>query len=113
VEPVLDGLNRNLDTSQAMLEEVRALTESVRTLTDNPDTQNLPGTLNETLAELRTTLEGLSPGSTAYDELTGTLERFDALMRDLEPVAKTLSEQPNALIFDRPRGEDPQPRAPR
>ncbi|MGB8714504.1 MAG: intermembrane transport protein PqiB [Onishia taeanensis] len=113
VEPVLDGLNRNLAASRDMLEEVRALTESVKALTDNPDTQNLPGTLTSTLEELRTTLEGLSPGSTAYDELTGSLERFDALMRDLEPVAKTLSEQPNALIFDRPRGEDPQPRAPR
>ncbi|WP_136254347.1 intermembrane transport protein PqiB [Onishia niordana] len=113
VEPVLDGLNRNLAASRATLEEVQELTASVKTLTDNPDTQNLPGTLTSTLEELRVTLEGLSPGSTAYDDLTDTLERFDALMRDLGPVAKTLSEQPNALIFDRPRGEDPQPRAPR
>ncbi|WP_458524650.1 intermembrane transport protein PqiB [Onishia taeanensis] len=113
VEPVLEGLDRNLAASQAMLEEVKELTASVRTLTSHPDTQNLPGTLASTLEELRVTLEGLSPGSTAYDELTGTLQRFDALMRDLEPVAKTLSDQPNALIFDRPRGEDPQPRAPR
>ncbi|WP_168015617.1 intermembrane transport protein PqiB [Halomonas salinarum] len=113
VEPVLDGLNRNLAASQATLEEVQELTASVKALTDNPDTQNLPGTLTATLEDLRVTLKGMSPGSTAYDELTESLERFDALMRDLEPVAKTLSEQPNALIFDRPRGEDPQPRAPR
>ncbi|WP_192034546.1 intermembrane transport protein PqiB [Halomonas sp. YLGW01] len=113
VEPVLEGLNRNLAASEAMLQEVRALTSSVKALTEDPDTQRLPGALTSTLDDLRVTLEGLSPGSTAYDELTATLERFDALMRDLEPVAKTLSEQPNALIFDRPRGQDPQPRAPR
>ncbi|MFC3285424.1 intermembrane transport protein PqiB [Litchfieldella rifensis] len=113
IEPVLASLDRNLATSEAMLAEVRQFTESFQTLLDDPATRGMPENLNRTMTELRKTLEGFSPDSDAYRELTRAMQRLENLMRDLQPVARTLSDQPNALIFDRRSGEDPQPRAPR
>ncbi|QJQ96580.1 MULTISPECIES: intermembrane transport protein PqiB [Halomonadaceae] len=113
VEPILAGLDRNLSSSQAMLEEMRELTSSVQAMLDDPATREMPQNLNNTMVELRRTLEGFSPDSAAYQELTRAMERLESLMRDLQPAARTLSEQPSALLFEQRRGEDPQPRAPR
>ncbi|WP_104203526.1 intermembrane transport protein PqiB [Billgrantia saliphila] len=113
IEPLLAGLDRNLATSEAMLNEVRELSESLQEVLDDPGTRNLPSNLNDSLEALRETLEGLSPDSNAYRELTSAAERLERLMRDLQPVTRTLNENPRALLFDSLEAEDPQPRAPR
>ncbi|RTR06357.1 intermembrane transport protein PqiB [Halomonas nitroreducens] len=112
VAPILDGLERNLSTSEAMLEEVRELTAGVQGLLDDPGTRALPGNLNATLQELRGTLEGLSPEAPAYRDLTDTLDQVERLMRDLQPMARQLGDDPRALLFDSLQTEDPMPRAP-
>ncbi len=113
IEPLLAGMDRNLAASEAMLGEVRELSASLQGLVDDPDTREVPANLNATLTELRETLQGLSPESAAYQELTGAVSRLDSLMRDLQPAARTLSENPRALFFDSLETEDPMPRAPR
>ncbi|WP_043525799.1 intermembrane transport protein PqiB [Litchfieldella xinjiangensis] len=113
IEPLLSSLDSNLAASEAMLEDVRQLTQTFESLLNEPATRDLPANLNQTLSELRRTLEGFSPESEAYRELTATMERLEGLLRELQPVARTLSEKPNALIFDSQRGDDPQPQAPR
>ncbi|WP_416136982.1 intermembrane transport protein PqiB [Halomonas sp. HK25] len=113
IEPLLAGLDRNLAASEAMLSEVRDLSSSLQGLLDDPGIREVPANLNATLAELRDTLQGLSPGSAAYQELTGAVERLERLMRDIQPVARTLSDNPRALLFDSLETEDPMPRAPR
>ncbi|MFP4137001.1 MAG: intermembrane transport protein PqiB [Halomonas sp.] len=113
VEPLLEGLDRNLGSSEATLAEVRALSTSLRELVEQPDTRKVPTNLNATLAELRDTLEGVSPESAAYQELVGAVERLERLMRDLQPAARTLSDNPRALLFESLEAEDPVPRAPR
>lgn len=112
VEPLLEGLDRNLASSEAMLKEVRELSTSVRTLVDDPGTRALPGNLNRTLEELRTTLAGVSPTSAAYGDFTRTLQQLERMLRDLQPTARTLRDNPRALLFDSLDGEDPLPRAP-
>ncbi|ODN67096.1 intermembrane transport protein PqiB [Methylophaga muralis] len=112
VEPILTGMDRNLESSETMLKEIRDLTASIQTLVNASETQEIPANINQTLAEIRTTLQGLSPDSSAYQEMTGTLQRLEKLLRDIQPVARTLGEQPNALIFDRRNSSDPLPRAP-
>jgi paraquat-inducible protein B len=94
-----------------MLVEVRELSESLKSLLNAPDTRALPESINGTLAELRTTLQGFTPDATVYQELTDALQSLEGLMRDLKPVARTLGEQPNALIFNRSEAEDPEPQA--
>lgn len=113
VEPLLTGLDRNLQASESVLNEVREVSASINQLLNDPETQAIGGNLNATLEELRSTLEGLSPSSPAYQELTTAIERLDRLMRDLQPLTRTLNDNPRALLFDNLDTQDPIPRAPR
>lgn len=113
VEPLLAGLDRNLQASEQMLNEVREVSASLNQLLNDPETQAVGGNLNATLDELRSTLQGLSPSSPAYQELTTAIERLDRLMRDLQPLTRTLNDNPRALLFDNLDAQDPIPRAPR
>ncbi|MYL24604.1 intermembrane transport protein PqiB [Halomonas alkaliantarctica] len=113
VEPLLAGLNRNLEASEAVLEEINTLSQSLNQLLTDPDTQAVSGNINTTLNALRKTLEGLSPNSPAYQELTSTADRIDRVLRDLQPLTRTLNENPRALLFDNIDTQDPIPRAPR
>lgn len=112
VEPLLSGLDRNLQASESMLNEVRNVSASLNQLLNDPETQAVGGNLNATLDELRSTLQGLSPSSPAYQELTTAIERLDRLMRDLQPLTRTLNDNPRALLFDNLDAQDPIPRAP-
>ncbi|CAM4037920.1 intermembrane transport protein PqiB [Vreelandella rituensis] len=113
VEPLLAGLDRNLQASETMLGEMQNVAGSLNSLLDNPETQAVGGNLNATLEELRSTMQGLSPTSPAYQELTNAIGRLDRLMRDLQPLTRTLNENPRALLFDNLDTQDPVPRAPR
>ncbi|MCE8015300.1 intermembrane transport protein PqiB [Halomonas sp. MCCC 1A17488] len=113
IQPLLTGLERNLAASEAMLGEVRELSASLQGVLDDPGTRNLPANLNASLEALRETLEGMSPESSAYRELTGAAERLERTLRELQPVTRTLNENPRALLFDSLDAEDPTPRAPR
>ncbi|SDN91737.1 intermembrane transport protein PqiB [Vreelandella arcis] len=113
IEPLLTGLDRNLQSSESVLEEVRNVSESLNQLLNDPETQSLGTNVNRTLEELQKTLEGLSPESAAYQELTSTIDRLDRVIRDVQPLARTLSDNPRALLFDNVKTEDPIPRAPR
>lgn len=113
VEPLLTGLDSNLQASESMLNEFRDVSASLNQLLNDPETQAVGGNLNATLEELRSTLQGLSPSSPAYQELTTAIERLDRLMRDLQPLTRTLNDNPRALLFDNLDAQDPIPRAPR
>ncbi|MCI0508805.1 paraquat-inducible protein B [Chromohalobacter marismortui] len=113
VDPILDSLDQTLATTQATMRKVNEIATSVETVLNDPATRQLPQNLNATLRQTRETLEGFAPGSQGYRELNDTLSRLESLMRDLQPIARTLSEEPNALIFDSQDTPDPQPKAPR
>ena len=112
VEPVLSGLDKNLQQSEKTMQEIHALSHQVNEFISQPDLQQIPANLNKTMQELQATLKGLSPESPAYQELTTTLQRLDKALRDIQPLARTLNEQPNAILFDRKPGNDPVPQAP-
>ena len=112
IEPILTSLNSNLKTSEATLEEVRAAAVSLQALLEGSGAEDIPANVNDTLAELRSTLQGFSPESPAYQEMIEALGSLQSLLNDLRPVAQTLREKPNALIFNGRGTEDPQPRAP-
>ncbi|MCI4000555.1 DEAD/DEAH box helicase, partial [Klebsiella pneumoniae] len=56
----------------------------------NPQTQNIPNELNQTLKELRTTLQGVSPQSPIYGDVQNTLQSLDKTLKDVQPVINTL-----------------------
>lgn len=119
VEPLLAGLDRNLQASEAALKETqllinetREVSQSINQVLNNPDTMAMGSNINATLQELRTTMQGISPSSPAYQELISTTQRIDRLLQDLQPLTRTLNENPRALLFDNLDTTDPVPRAP-
>lgn len=112
VEPVLSGLDKNLQQSDTTLQEIRSLSTQINKFISQPELQQMPANLNKTMQELQSTLKGLSPDSPAYQELTTTLQRLDKALRDIQPLARTLNEEPSAVLFGRKPGNDPVPQAP-
>ncbi|AFJ01832.1 Paraquat-inducible protein B [Methylophaga frappieri] len=112
VEPLLSALNSNLNTSQAMLAEMQTLVADIRQLINDPALQSSPEKLNNTLDALHTTLQSYDAGAPAYEEITNAIQRMEKLLRDLQPAARSISEQPSRLLFDQPTTTDPTPRAP-
>lgn len=112
VEPVLQGLDNNMQQTESVLGEIRDLTASVDKLVNDPQTQTIPANINRTLNELQAAVKGLSPDSPAYQELNRSLQSLEKLMRDLRPLTQTLEKQPNALIFNPAPANDPVPPAP-
>lgn len=112
IEPILSGLDRNLATAESTLEQARQLVEGFNTMLNSPETRGLPQNFNQTLDALRYTLEGLGPNSPAYQDLIRTLNEFEILVRDLQPAARKISDDPRALLFQSSDGADPVPRAP-
>lgn len=111
IEPILTTLNSTLNSTQHTMNKVNDIAASVDKLLADPATGQLPANVNNTMRQLRDTLQGFAPDSQGYNELTQTLSRLEKLMRDLQPVVRTLTDQPNALIFDKKLSQDPQPRA--
>lgn len=111
IEPILSTLNNTLASTEKTMRTVNDIAGSVDKLLADPATSALPDSMNNTMRQLRDTLQGFSPDSQGYNELTDTLSRLEQLMRDVQPVVRTLSDQPNALIFNKKLPQDPQPRA--
>jgi paraquat-inducible protein B len=73
--------------------------------------KSLPGSVDATLAELRETLASVSSESALQQQLLQTVTELDRTLQSLRDFLELLDEQPNALIFNRAAGKDPQPPA--
>lgn len=105
-------LDKTVSGLNASLAELKSTLKSINTLSNNPQTQNIPNELNQTLKELRTTLQGVSPQSPIYGDVQNTLQSLDKTLKDVQPVINTLKEKPNALIFNS-SSKDPIPKGSR
>ncbi|MFC0267085.1 intermembrane transport protein PqiB [Kushneria aurantia] len=111
VNDSLNNLNQTLASSQALIDELNATAENLNEVLDDEATRALPGEVRDTLRRIESTLSGYSSDAPAYGELVSTLEQLEQLIRSLQPAARTISEQPNSLIFNRDQIADPVPRA--
>jgi paraquat-inducible protein B len=109
VEDVLAQSSATLAQSEKMLKNAEQLIQSLDQLVKHNAVQQLPADLQQSLVELRKTLAGFSPGSPAYERLNGNLQSMDQLLRDLQPVIKTMNSQSNSLIFNADLPKDPEP----
>jgi paraquat-inducible protein B len=73
------------------------------------DTQALPSSVQSALLELNGILDSVSPDSTTAKQLNNSLQELTQVLRNLESVTRTLSDQPSTLIFSQPIPEDPVP----
>ena len=111
VESVLKQSEQTLVQSEQMLKNADALIRSLDQLVGDQQVKALPVEMQKTLLELRRTMAGFAPGAPAYEKLNSNLQAMDQLLRDLQPVIKTMNSQSNALIFSADHADDPEPEA--
>ena len=112
LDKTVAGLNGSLAELKSTLKSANAALSSIDKLVGKPQTQNIPNELNQTLKELRTTLQGVSPQSPIYGDVQNTLQSLNKTLKDVHPVINTLKEKPNALIFNS-SSKDPIPKGSR
>lgn len=111
VEPLINETTQTIATSRETLNSLNKNLESLNRILNQQSTQQLPATLQNTLLELNLTLEGLQPGSEGYNSSVKTLQRLEQVLREAQPLMQTLNQKSNALIFEAPKGKDPEPKA--
>lgn len=110
LNPMITEATRTLAQSQATLHQLQQTLKSINTITQSPATQQLPQDMQQTLRELNTSMKGFQPGSPAYNKLVDNMQRLDQVMRELQPVLRTLNNKSNALVFEADKGNDPTPK---
>ncbi|MBA2814908.1 intermembrane transport protein PqiB [Candidatus Pantoea persica] len=98
-----------LKESQRTLRELQGTLKNFNQITASPAMKTLPDDMQQTLRELNRSMKGLQLGSPAYNKLVGDMQRLDQVLRELQPVLKTLNTKSNALVFEAKPGQDPQP----
>ncbi|RTE86541.1 MULTISPECIES: intermembrane transport protein PqiB [Gammaproteobacteria] len=107
LDEFVDTATETLRFSEQTLESVAQAADQLAEILNHEDTRELPGALVRALDELERTFSGYSVDAPAYNELTQSIERLNAILRDLEPVSETLRDTPSALFFDTKVPEDP------
>jgi paraquat-inducible protein B len=109
ITALLDKLNAlPLDDT---LGEVEAMLASLNALVSSKGMQSLPASLDATMRDLQRTLASVSGDSELQARLLPLLAELDQTLASMKRLADTLSEQPNALLFNRATREDPRPPA--
>ncbi|WP_034946464.1 intermembrane transport protein PqiB [Erwinia oleae] len=110
LNPVLNEATGTLKESQRTLRELQKTLDNVNQITSSQSMKDLPADMQQTLRELNRSMKGFQPGSPAYSRMVGDMQRLDQVLRELQPVLKTLNSKSNALVFEAKPGQDPQPK---
>tara|TARA_R110002126_G_scaffold33382_18_gene104495 strand:+ start:274 stop:1947 length:1674 start_codon:yes stop_codon:yes gene_type:complete len=110
VESMLAQGEQTLAATNEVMVNAQQLVSSMQTLMDQPQLQQLPADIQLSLQELRTTLQGFNPDAAAYGSVSANLQALEQVLRELQPVIKTLNQQSNSLIFNASDMAEPEPR---
>ena len=110
LNPMISEATDTLKESQRTLRQLQNTLNNLNQITGSPAMKTLPADMQQTLRELNRSMKGLQPGSPAYNKLVGDMQRLDQVLRELQPVLKTLNAKSNALVFEAKPGQDPQPK---
>jgi len=110
LNPMINEATSTLAQSQKTLRELQKTLSSVNKITESPSMQQLPQDMQRTLRELNTSMKGFQPGSPAYNKMVDNMQRLDQVLRELQPVLRTLNTKSNALVFEAGKGNDPTPK---
>lgn len=110
LNPMVNEATKTLTQSQATLREMQKTLATLNKLTSSKAMQDLPEDMQKTLLELNRSMKGFQPGSPAYNKMVADMQRLDQVLRELQPVLRTLNEKSNALVFEASGSQDPQPK---
>ncbi|MCT4714292.1 intermembrane transport protein PqiB [Enterobacteriaceae bacterium H18W14] len=110
LNPMIEQTTKSLAESQRTMQRLQQTIDSLNKLMNNQSTQSLPENMQSTLRELNRSMQGFQPGSAAYNKMVADMQRLDQVLRELQPVLRTLNDKSNSLIFEAKDKKDPQPK---
>ncbi|PLR41360.1 paraquat-inducible protein B [Chimaeribacter californicus] len=110
LNPLIEEATQTLAQSKRTLAETQRTMASLNKITSSKEMQNLPADMQKTLLELNRSMKGFQPGSPAYTKMVADMQRLDQVMRELQPVLRTINDKSNALVFEASDSPDPQPK---
>lgn len=109
LDPLIVQATSSLRQSQQTMLSLKTSLDQINQITASPAMKTLPAEMQKTIRELNSSIKGLQPGSPAYNRLIGDMQRLDQVLRELQPVLRTLNTKSNALVFAASTGKDPKP----
>lgn len=110
LNPMIQQATKTLNESQQTLKRLQQTLDNLNKLTSSQSMQQLPADMQKTLQELNRSMQGFQPGSAAYNKMVTDMQRLDQVLRELQPVLRTLNDKSNALVFEAKDKPDPQPK---
>lgn len=110
LNPMIEAATGSLNQSQATMRHLQTTLDNINKITASQSMQQLPQDMQKTLRELNRSMQGFQPGSAAYNKMVADMQRLDQVLRELQPVLKTLNEKSNALVFEAKDKKDPEPK---
>ncbi|WP_395489260.1 intermembrane transport protein PqiB [Cedecea davisae] len=110
ITPMLEQATNTLGESQRTMRHLQQTLDNLNKITASQSMQQLPEDMQKTLRELNRSMQGFQPGSAAYNKMVADMQRFDQVLRELQPVLRTLNDKSNSLIFEAKDKKDPQPK---
>jgi paraquat-inducible protein B len=110
LNPMIEAATNSLSQSQATMRRLQTTLDNINKITASQSMQQLPQDMQKTLRELNRSMQGFQPGSAAYHKMVADMQRLDQVLRELQPVLKTLNEKSNALVFEAKDKKDPEPK---
>lgn len=110
LNPMIEAATNSLSQSQATMRRLQTTLDNINKITASQSMQQLPQDMQKTLRELNRSMQGFQPGSAAYNKMVADMQRLDQVLRELQPVLKTLNDKSNALVFEAKDKKDPEPK---
>ena len=110
LNPMIQQATKTLSESQQTMKHLQQTLDNLNKLTASQSMQQLPADMQKTLKELNRSMQGFQPGSAAYNKMVTDMQRLDQVLRELQPVLRTLNDKSNALVFEAKDKPDPQPK---
>ncbi|MGO2104879.1 MAG: intermembrane transport protein PqiB [Proteus vulgaris] len=110
VEPMLKEMTATLSESQKAVMEAKETLKALNAMIGSDEFRNLPNDIQQSLKEINRSMQGFQPGSPAYGKMIDNMQQLDQVLREMQPLLKTLNNKSNALIFEAKEGKDPEPK---
>ncbi|RPH21704.1 intermembrane transport protein PqiB [Buttiauxella warmboldiae] len=110
LNPMIEQTTHSLAESQKTMKRLQQTLDNLNKITANKSMQSLPEDMQSTLRELNRSMQGFQPGSAAYNKMVADMQRLDQVLRELQPVLRTLNDKSNSLVFEAKDKKDPQPK---
>jgi len=113
LKEAIESFNTTATSASETMASLKQSVESLNSILENQTTQDLPQSITETLSQVSDTLRVYSADSEVYQNLNGTIRKLESSLKEFEQVMQNLDQKPSSLIFSKPAGPDPEPKAAR